>query len=763
MELQEKLTLKIDDIQRKLRECNYECNRLKEFVDDLLPDLLAPPAAEAPVPPRAEVPSAPPTAARKTPPAPVPPERVPPSPPPPVTPKPSPLPRVDAAPNSAARRAPQPKAPINVEEFIGGNVLNKIGIGILIIGIGIFVKYAIDQDWIGSIGRVLIGLLSGGILLTLAHRLRKKYASFSSVLLGGGLSVLYFTVAIAFHVYALFGQTTAFSLMVLITGAAVFFAIGYDRREVGVLALLGGFVTPFMVSTGEGNYVVLFSYILVLNLGFLVLSWFRDWKIVRILSYALTVLLVGGFLGRNLYLSDYADLGGMLTFSTIFFVVFFAMNIAFNVKANQALGALEYILVLSNSMFYFAAGLTILHYIDAEAYGGLFTAVLGAFHFAFIFPVRRLLKQDRNLAILLVGMVLTLITLAIPIQLRGNYITLFWAAEAVVLLVMARRTQLNLLQIASQVVSALAVIGIAWDWAVQYFGQMPTGRPPVLNGAFLTSLLTAGAMVALYFLYRRANSALRGAAGLSQVYRFLALPLLYIGGLLEIMDQGMAFGSFGLSLIGMATYTALFLSAMQVWASRDQQAGFGKVISALSALFFIGFGFFNLGEFTAMRTAYLLGFTSGSGFGWHVVPFLATLGLLGLTVRQQARTTDLRSDIGKLVVWGASLVFIVLLSLELDHLMVMAGFNLATAHKVGYPILWGATAFAMILVGMRRGLVSLRIGGLVLFCLILIKLFVYDIREVSTGGKIAAFISLGILLLVISFLYQRLRKLLFDD
>ena len=106
---------------------------------------------------------------------------------------------------------------------------------------------------------------------------------------------------------------------------------------------------------------------------------------------------------------------------------------------------------------------------------------------------------------------------------------------------------------------------------------------------------------------------------------------------------------------------------------------------------------------------------------------------------------------------------LVLLSIELDHVLVMAGVPVTISHRVGYPILWGLTGFGLIAWGLRSRLVAPRHGGLALFSLILLKLFLFDIREVSAGGKIAAFISLGVLLLVISFMYQRIRKLLTDQ
>jgi uncharacterized membrane protein len=235
-------------------------------------------------------------------------------------------------------KASKPKAPSffernpDLEKFIGENLANKIGIGILVLGIGFFVKYAIDQEWIGVIGRVFIGILCGGILLGVAHKLRNTFKAFSSVLVGGGIAVLYLTIAIAFHEYQIFTQTAAFIIMVIITGFAVFLSLGYNRIELAILSILGGFASPFMVSTGEGNYVVLFTYILILDVGMLVLAYYKKWNLVNIVSYAFTVLLFGVWLGGAFDGEDTSMIGGALFFATAFYLVFFAMNLINNLK-----------------------------------------------------------------------------------------------------------------------------------------------------------------------------------------------------------------------------------------------------------------------------------------------------------------------------------------------------------------------------------------------------------------------------------------------
>ena len=102
---------------------------------------------------------------------------------------------------------PRQKKQVNYERFIGEDLFGKIGILIFVIGVGFFVKYAIDKNWINETFRTVLGFLTGAVLLAVAERLQKKYRTFSSLLAGGAFAVFYLTVAIAFHYYHIFSQT----------------------------------------------------------------------------------------------------------------------------------------------------------------------------------------------------------------------------------------------------------------------------------------------------------------------------------------------------------------------------------------------------------------------------------------------------------------------------------------------------------------------------------------------------------------------------
>ncbi|PCH68536.1 MAG: hypothetical protein COC01_03690, partial [Bacteroidetes bacterium] len=202
--------------------------------------------------------------------------------------------------NKKSKKSFSEKYP-DMEKFIGENLINKIGIAILVLGIGFFVKYAIDNNWINEVERVMVGILSGGLLLGFAHYIRKSFKSFSSVLVGGGLSIFYFTIAIAFHEYGLLSQTAAFVVMTAITGFSILLSIAYDRKELAVLAIIGGFSSPFMVSGMEGNYIALLTYITILNIGTLVLAYFKKWNILNILSYLATIFIYGSWVYAKVF------------------------------------------------------------------------------------------------------------------------------------------------------------------------------------------------------------------------------------------------------------------------------------------------------------------------------------------------------------------------------------------------------------------------------------------------------------------------------
>jgi uncharacterized membrane protein len=682
----------------------------------------------------------------------------------------------------------------DLEKFIGENLMNKIGIAILVLGIGYFVKFAIDKEWINEIGRVFIGVLAGGLLIGVAHRLRNSFAAFSSVLVGGGLAVLYFTIAIAFHQYQILSQTAAFVIMVVITGFSIVLSISYNRVELAVLSIIGGFATPFMLSTGQGNYKVLFTYVLILNIGMLILAYLKKWNIINWICYVFTIILYGGWLTIVLQEKE-IPYSGALFFGTLFYVIFFLMNIINNIKERTKFSASEISILLSNTFLFYSAGMLILAEVNEGVYQGLFTAIVAVFNFVFAFILYKNERVDRTLVYLLIGLVITFLSLSIPVQLEGNYITMFWALEAVLLLWLAQKSGLKLVATSAVIVTGLMLISLGIDWDKIYSTYTVANPLPVLlNKAFITSFIC---IISLFATNRLLNNHTTpfGFYILQlpvQTYRgilaFILGVVIYLAFLLELNHQLLTYiDSQPSRTILLGCYNLLYIVCLFMVAQRRKIPAFSRGISMLGLFGVLMYIIvYNQAVMQLLQNRFLSGAPSSIGFPFHYFSFVCVLIIIGFIFGQKT-TFDSWVPMGaKIVLWLMCVALVYIFSSELTfHVLYLnlpvapvANLNtgpiqpqvytkfhqvLTQTYKVGFAILWGICAFTAMYIGLKRKNKDLRIIALTLFALTLAKLFIFDIRGISEGGKIAAFISLGILLLIISFMYQNIKKLILAD
>jgi uncharacterized membrane protein len=691
----------------------------------------------------------------------------------------------DTPENLAAAKQEMPPLPLpsfserhpDLEKFIGENLVSKIGIIILVIAIGFFVKYAIDQNWIGPAGRVGIGILCGAILIGLAHRIRNTYHAFSSVLTGGGLAVFYFTITLAFQQFHLFGQTTAFIIMVIITGFSVALSLLYNKQEVAILALIGGFATPFMASNGGDNYKALFTYLLVLNAGLLVLSYYKKWRLLNLLAFLFTIILFASWL--VVLKSDVAPITYLhgLWFATAFYLLFFAINVAHNIRQNKQFIASDFGILLANTALYFAAAIYCLINAGLDEYRGLLCIMLAMFNLGISYTFFKNKKVDTNILYLLIGITLTFISLAAPIQLKGNQITLFWACETVLLYWLYQKSNIEIMRVSSMIVWVCMLLSLFMDWNNIYFtngdGTTVTKMTVLLNKGFIASLFGAVSTGLLYWLRKKDTNT--GASLLGDmlpspfVFGLLAAILLFASGALEINYH---FELQELVMLYQPLYTYAFIIVLLAFLKRqntpNKKAWIKPALLVICVfIYLINASFI----FDIQRKLFEGQPHERVHFGAHWI----SAGLVAFIIFRFIQY--IRQSISKLeksfpgIVWVICLVVIIFLSIEL-HLLINVLFVRDAAlwepvHmqfiKIGLPILWSVCSFAFMWLGMHYKHRTLRIISLVLFAVTLLKLFLFDIRDISEGGKIAAFFCLGVILLIVSFMYQRLKKIIISE
>lgn len=665
------------------------------------------------------------------------------------------------------------KPETDLEKFIGENLLSKIGIAVLVLGISFFVKYAIDQNWIKEAGRVIIGLIAGGILIGIAHRIRNSYRSFSSVLMGGGLTVFYFTIAFAFHQYHLISQAAGFIIMVIITAFAVLLSLYYDRLELAILASIGGFITPFLVSTGQENYIALFTYLCILNAGLMVLAWFKRWPTINIIALFFTTIIYGSWLIKKMWFDspEVAPYKDAMLFGTLFYVQFVAMNIVNNIREKKFFNAFDFMIVLSINFLFYIAVLVILPYWNHGDYNGLFTAALGIFNLLLVLGFRQKKTIDPNFLALLTGLALTFISLAAPIQFKGNYVTLFWAAEAVILFWLFQRTRNVQLKIASLIIAVLMLGSLGIIWIQVYFSGSQL-MPILLNKGFSTTIAVAVSLFIYYkLMYKEADTFYLNSIRNQSIRDFLLGGLvvtLYLSGALEIFYQFSTRNNIeSLYIIYLQLYTFLF--AIIVLFSFKMSTVF-PVFKFLFTILCLGLYLINININYDISLS-LIRKGQGNLFFAHWIAVIC-LGWLLIDLVIYFRRTPEKNWASYLsaFTWISAISFILLLSVEIYQVNLWLNYQKVDwtwwenlYYKAGLSILWSICSFIMMWLGMQYKFRSLRIISLNLFTVTLVKLFTYDISNIPPGGKIAAFILLGILLLTVSFMYQRLKKIIIDD
>ncbi len=697
----------------------------------------------------------------------------------------------------AANGKEQPKIKSDIEKFIGENLINKIGIAILVIGVGIGAKYAIDHELISPLTRIILGYLVGLGLLGFAFRLKKQFENFSAVLLSGSMAILYFITYAAYSFYGLIPLLVSFGLMVALTVCTVMAAIFYNKQVIAHIGLVGAYAVPFLLSNDSGQVSILFSYMAIINTGILVTSFMKYWKPLYYSSFILTWLI---FL--TWYIPKYQTeehFGLSMTFISIFFATFYFIFLAYKLLKKEKFEIEDILLMLGNStVFYWLGYAILLAHPAGKEYLGACTFGNALIHALVSGIIYRQKSADKNLFYFVMGLALVFVTIAIPVQFDGKWVTLLWSGEVAILFLIGRIKNVAVYESLSYPLMFLAFCSLLHDWLTIYNGYDPNipGTRIILffNINFLTSLL----FIASYTLINHVNNSKKyltpaGTNKLLTAIMDFAIPAIllvavYFAFVMEITTFWNqlyvdSMGTIGKDLtvpqhfrnenipkygtITIINYSLLFLSVLSFVNVLKIRSGLlGLINLALNVIalgFFLTLGLFAIGELResflsqAMADFYYRG---NILIGIRYVSFVFVGGML-ISIYEYISRGGLSVDFKMEFDFLLHITILTIVANELINWMDL--FRSEQSYKLGLSILFGVYALMLIVLGIWKKKKHLRIGAIVLFGATLVKLFFYDLTSLDTISKTIVFVSLGILLLIISFLYTKYKRLIFDQ
>ena len=770
-----------------------------------------------------------------------------------------------------------------LEEKIWTRLPVWLGAIALALAAAYLVKFSLDRGWISAQVRVAAGVLGGIALLVGGDRLRRSSDYVAQGLAASGIAALFVSFWAATDLYELVPWWLGFALMALTTATAVLLSLrqGY---LVAVLGLVGGFLTPALVSSDSARPWALFSYLLLLQIGLVIVSRRRAWGSLGVLTLGggfvwLFAFLGGGFADDQLiwggifllasiatfcfqYLgqgeeSEGATLGGVavskiigwgafggglvaasaLTFqgdfgpmewgvlgllsagcyalarldeSYLVLAWLAALVATFQLAAWQthigdnrgglflgvhlALGAL-----LAGAAWVFARGLffktasrfpgtwasltttvAVVHFlllVEAESklgFGdviwGAFAVALGAVFVVGCLPFARLRHEvpglEKPLAALAVGATI-FFSLALPLELERQWLTVSWALEVAALLWLSGRLKVDALRHFAWLLAGGVGLRLLLNPVVLSY---PIGTMPVINW-----LLYGYGIPAAAFLVAARWADEQSDGRLAETLRWLASGLTFALVTLQIRQyyQPGDLAADDVFFLEWATYLVAwsamawgcFAAASRFFAEQEvrQLTWGGRALAVLTV--FLGSMSLGLAFNPLFHHEYVGEMPIANGLLWgYGVPaifLLLVLRRLLPWIESKDRRYKVDGLLTKLLSVALLVDIFALVTLQVRHLFRIgtehAGFLdrgvTSTAENYAYSIAWIVLGVALALLGRRSK--TMRWGSLCVLLPATLKVFLYDTSELEGLWRVASLVGLGLSLMALAYFFQR--------
>ena len=410
---------------------------------------------------------------------------------------------------------------------------------------------------------------------------------------------------------------------------------------------------------------------------------------------------------------------------------------------------------------------------------------------------------DKNAIYLLIGLALTFLTLTIPLQFEGNQITLFWAAETVFLFWLSQKSKIERFKWGAFIVQILTILSLLMDWFNYYYPVEPLKI--VFNPLFIAGIFVSLSLFMTYWLLKKESDVKKILVFELPFYRtgiaVVAIVVTYFTGFLEINYQAyQLFANTASALSFLVLYHFVFIAFLLFLVSKMKQEMMENVVLIVASFSIVLYvvSFYRLPN-DEMIQNFVENTNTQYAFYFHYI-VLGCLIYFGFQLFKKANKIPKNALLnGKIMPWLFVFATVYILSNEvMVHSLAFSKDNINVAQiqatiqksssdaysvnlekrylyedklegikaqiiKIGYPIVWGLFSFIFLIIGIKKQWKNLRIISLSLLGITILKLFIYDIKNVSETGKIIAFILLGVLILIISFVYQKVKKLVVED
>jgi uncharacterized membrane protein len=649
----------------------------------------------------------------------------------------------------------------NLEAFVGGNLINKLGILFVILGIIAVSQFTFFQ--LPNTFRGLVMFAVSGLFLLAGEFFSRKQANiFSLGVTSAGVAGLYASLSISYFYLGIIGMYPAILLCILITAGAFVLSQRYDSQTIASFALVGGYIPIISISESITLVYSAMVYFIVLNLLALSISFYKKWKISMCLGFFLNLI------GTSVVvwmMFDFApgiynigisglDISHISTIVYVFFAfaIYTFIPLLSCWRTKKLFGRVDIVVLALNTFFS-----AILMYIVFNVFGLDNLNGVMALAFAIIYItlgrlVEKRVSEEKRASALFYLTGLTFVVLVVPMQFGSEWLSLGWLVQGVAL------AAYGILTDERNFKRAGIIIGMLCFYSFVYFDI-------ILEIDYLFSYkylaITLGSMLILACLAYKKNllrlpEIIYKYAVLVNVWFYgmylvslLEWPLYHAlreSGLDVLYNDSFLFGA----LIVTVTFAyAIILPYIPIISDKGTK---------IMAVVFSCLGMFLLLAVNA-TTRLMVTYTSVPAEYPVIHMALATLVLVALC----ALAVFVMRNVMMFMVLEAKVPVEALPFCISAYFIVILTQNLITQYRLEVTstvisIIYVVAAFAWISFGFVRRFAFIRRFGLGLSILAVAKLFLVDLPDLTQGYRIISYFAFGLTLLGISFVYQYFSK-----
>lgn len=624
----------------------------------------------------------------------------------------------------------------NFERLVGLNLINKLGILMILIGVIVLSKYSIDL--ISNVMKGIIIFFVGGSMLITGELLSKKKKStiFSIGMISGGIGVIYTGVAVSFFMLNILSGEMAIGLYILISLLGILLSLKYTSQVILSFALVGGYL-PFIYIIEDRTYSsALYLFFAGFGAFSFLVSFKKKWIFTTYLGFFLNVFTISMLpvLTLEIRTSSTKSYIIALLYIVYSFIIYTLIPIISNYKLKKNLKKLDVILISINTFLSGVFLYGLFHFAGWDDFYGLLAIILAIIYIFLAKGLERKFSIAENVITLFYLTGLTFIALVVPLQLGKIWITLGWLIQGIILLkfgLLSGRKEFEKFGLILSILTLFHFIG---------FDILQSDRDLFL---LKYSAVTFG-LTYVNWLYLKYKSNLKipieilKTSTIINIVLYLRYILLYSNIPYKIFEEYSYKLEVYLELfwIAMIYFIGLFITTNSKIKNKSMHK--------------LSIGIYGIG---LLNISYLIG-----GYGMATYQDSRILICLKLIIGMWIAIVFLSKFLKEIefnlnyypVILAVYLVF-----------MSIRGITLYLDIKFFSLLITGfifICSILMISIGFIKGYYYLRRIGLFLILFGVLKLFVFDFIILTPINKVISYFALGISLIVVSYIYQYFDK-----